>query len=41
MIDTNQKHVFESELRELFTFGTKLVLKQLKLDNCVSQGPVS
>ena len=29
-----------SELRELLTFSAKLVLNQLKLDNCVIQGPV-
>ena len=30
-----------SELRKLLTFSTKLVLNQLKLDNCVIQGIVS
>ena len=29
-----------SELRKLLTFSAKLVLNQLKLDNCVIQGPV-
>ena len=30
-----------SKLRELLTFSAKLVLNQLKLDNCVIQGIVS
>ena len=30
-----------NELRKLLTFSAKLVLNQLKLDNCVIQGPVS
>ena len=29
-----------SELRELLTFSAKVVINQLKLDNCVIQGPV-
>ena len=29
-----------SKLRKLLTFSAKLVLNQLKLDNCIIQGPV-
>ena len=44
MVDTSQTGLIcvksMSELRELLTFTAELVLKQLKLDNCVIQGVV-
>ena len=45
MVDTSQKGLISvksmSELTELLTFSAKLVLNQLKLDNCVIEGVVS